>query len=145
MDWDSYIENEGTLPFVTLPEGDYEFTVTKFEKGEHPGSAKVPRCPKAMLELTVEVPNVGRSIVRENLFIDESVEWKLCEFFRCIGQKKHGTGIKMDWNKVKGAKGKAHLIVNEYAGQDGTQKTNNRVGRYLDPDAVEVDGGTLPW
>lgn len=145
MDWDSYIENEGTLPFVTLPEGDYEFTVTKFEKGEHPGSAKVPKCPKAMLELTVEVPNVGRSIVRENLFIDESVEWKLCEFFRCIGQKKHGTGIKMDWKSVMGAKGKAHLIVNEYQGNDGTMKSNNRVSRYLDPDAVEVDGGTLPW
>lgn len=140
MNWDSYIENEGTQ-VITLPEGDYDFTVTKFERGEHPGSAKVPRCPKAILELTVEVPS-GRSIVKENLLLDESVEWKLCAFFRSIGQKQHGTGITMDWNKVLGAKGRAHLIVNEWTGNDGETRTNNRIGQFLDPEATE---GALPW
>lgn len=140
MNWDSYIENEGTQ-VITLPEGDYDFTVTKFERGEHPGSAKVPRCPKAILELTVEVPS-GRSIVKENLLLDESVEWKLCAFFRSIGQKQHGTGITMNWDKVLGAKGRAHLIVNEWTGNDGETRTNNRVDRFLDPEATE---GALPW
>lgn len=140
MNWDSYIENEGTQ-VITLPEGDYDFTVTKFERGEHPGSAKVPRCPKAILELTVEVPS-GRSIVKENLLLDESVEWKLCAFFRSIGQKQHGTGITMNWDKVLGAKGRAHMIVNEWTGNDGETRTNNRVDRFLDPETTE---GALPW
>ena len=143
MDWDSYIENEGNLPFVTLPEGDYAFTVTKFEKGEFPGSSKVPACPKAILELTFEVPTVGKSVVREQLLLHENVEWKLCEFFRSIGQKQHGTGIKMDWNRVPGAKGRAHLTVNEWEGNVGETKKNNRVSRFLDPE-VEL-GGEQEW
>ena len=32
MNWNDYIENEGE-GFVTLPEGDYDYTVTLFEKG----------------------------------------------------------------------------------------------------------------
>ena len=50
MDWNDYIENEGEL--TTLPEGDYDFTVTSFEKGQHAGSAKIPPCNKAILEFT---------------------------------------------------------------------------------------------
>ena len=41
----------------------------------------------------------------------------------------------MDWNKVQGAKGRAHVIVND----DGY----NRVDKYLDP--VEEENGALPW
>lgn len=143
MDWNDYIENEGELQFVTLPEGDYEFIVTKFEQGEHPGSAKVEPCHKAMLELTITVPNVGKSVIRENLFLSKSVEWKLCQFFRCIGQKQHGKGVNMDWNKVPGARGRAHIVVNDYIGSDGTPRTNNKVKTYLDPE-TEL-GGEQEW
>ena len=143
MNWDSYIENEGELRFVTLPEGDYDFEVTKFEKSNYEGSPKVKPCPMALLELTFTAPEVGKSVVKERLFLDESVEWKLCEFFRSIGQKQHGKGITMDWDKVLGAKGHAHLIVNSWEGQDGEEKTNNRVKRFLDP--VGDDEGPMPW
>mgnify|MGYP007112515470 CR=1 FL=1 len=141
MDWNDYIENEGEL--TTLPKGDYEFTVTSFEKGQHAGSAKIPPCNMAILELTFRAPDGARSKCKDFLLLHDSVEWKLCAFFRSIGQKQHGTGIKMDWNRVPGAKGRAHLTVNEWEGNDGEPKKNNRVSRFLDPE-VEL-GGEQEW
>lgn len=141
MEWDAYIEKESE--FVLLPEGDYDFTVTSFEKGWFDGSAKIEACNKAILELTINAPGLGTSIVKENLLLSDKVEWKLCEFFRCIGQKQHGTGVKMNWNKVQGAKGRAHIVINEYTGNDGNNYKNNKVARYLDPE-TEL-GGAGEW
>ena len=56
MDWDSAIESDGSQ-FIVLPEGDYDFIVTGFERGRYPGSAKIPACNKASLTLTVELPD----------------------------------------------------------------------------------------
>lgn len=50
MDWDDAIENDGQ-EFIILPEGDYNFTVTDFERGRFPGSAKMSACNKATLSL----------------------------------------------------------------------------------------------
>ena len=133
MDWNATIENDGeALEYIVLPEGDYDFTVTGFDRAEHEGSAKIPPCPKAILELTVKTPR-GISIIRENLFLDETFEWKLCQFFLCIGQRTHGQKYTMDWSKVQGAKGRAHIIVNEWTGNDGVTRQNNRVQKYLEP------------
>ena len=44
MDWNDEIENDGQ-EFVLLPEGDYVFKVTGFERGRHPGSAKQQGIP----------------------------------------------------------------------------------------------------
>ena len=83
MDWNDFIENEGEL--TTLPEGDYDFTVTSFEKGQHAGSAKIPPCNKAILELTFRAPDGSRGKCKDFLLLHDSVEWKLCAFFRSIG------------------------------------------------------------
>ena len=40
LDWDDEIERESD--FVLLPEGDYDFTVTGFERARHEGSEKLP-------------------------------------------------------------------------------------------------------
>lgn len=141
MEWDAYIEKESE--FVLLPEGDYDFTVTSFEKGWFDGSAKIEACNKAILELTINAPGIGSTVVKENILLSDKVEWKLCEFFRCIGQKQHGTGVKMNWNKVQGAKGRAHIVINEYTGNDGNNYKNNKVARYLDPE-TEL-GGAGEW
>lgn len=37
--WEDEIVNEGG-DFVPLPEGDYDFTVAKYERARHEGSAK---------------------------------------------------------------------------------------------------------
>lgn len=134
MDWNDYIEQESQ--FVTLPEGDYNFTIISFEKAKHEGSAKIPAgANKAMLELRFEAPGLGKSTVKDQLILHESLEWKLCAFFRSIGQKQHGHGINMDWSKVLGAKGRAHVIVNEQG--------YNRVDKYLDPE--QELGGEQEW
>lgn len=144
MNWDDVISNESQ--FVLLPEGIYDFTVTGFERAWFDGSSKIEPCPKAVLELTIEVPQ-GKATVKENLLLSNAVEWKLCSFFRSIGQKKHGQEFKMDWTKVLGAKGRAEIEVNEYDGNDGTKKKNNKVKSYIDsPDAQkEETQEPLPW
>ena len=49
--WDDEIENDNE--FQILPDGDYNFTVTGFERGRHQGSAKLPPCNKAIITLNV--------------------------------------------------------------------------------------------
>ena len=141
MEWDAYIEKESE--FVLLPEGDYDFYVSSFEKGWFDGSAKIEACNKAILELTITAPGLGSAIVKEQLLLSDKTEWKLCEFFRCIGQKQHGTGVKMNWGKVPNAKGRAHIVINEYTGTDGNTYKNNKVAKYLDPE-TEL-GGAGEW
>lgn len=146
MNWDDVIQNESQ--FVLLPEGIYEFTVTKFEREWFDGSAKIEPCPKAAIELTITAPQ-GTAVVKESLLLSAQVEWKLCSFFKSIGQKKSGVAFKMDWTKVLGAKGKAEIEINEYVGNDGSQKKNNRVKSYIDaPEEEPIDEPTeekMPW
>ena len=41
MDWNDVIESDGQ-DFVLLEEGDYNFTITEFERGRFPGGNKIP-------------------------------------------------------------------------------------------------------
>lgn len=50
--WEDEIVNEGG-DFVLLPEGDYDFTVTKVERARHNGSEKVPPCNMAKVTFTI--------------------------------------------------------------------------------------------
>lgn len=131
LDWNDAIETDGQ-EFITLPEGDYIFTVTGFERGRFPGSTKIPACNKAVLTLDVTTPQ-GTAKIHTDLILHKSLEWKLSSFFRCIGMKKHGERLVMDWSKVQGSTGKAHVIVREYTSQDGSKRTVNDVTKFLDP------------
>lgn len=138
LGWDDTIENDGG-EYIVLPEGDYPFTVTSFERGSFPGGAKIPACNKAVLTLTVE--HEGTSVnVKTDIILYKTIEWKISAFFRCIGLKKHGEKLKMKWNEVVGRTGRAHFKPRE--GRDGRQF--NDVDRFLDPD-IEVDAGDTPW
>lgn len=131
FDWDSEINSEDS--FTLLPEGDYNFTVTKFERARHNGSEKVKPCPKAVLTLTVTDGKNSTSII-ENLLLTRSLEWKLSQFFISIGQKKHGEPLKMNWTEVQGATGRCHVIVNKWKNKNGEDRENNRVDKFLDPE-----------
>ena len=130
MDWNSAIEEDGQ-GFVLLEEGDYDFTVTGFERGQHNGSEKIPPCPKALLTLSIETP-AGIATIKENLILYKTMEWKLSSFFRSIGLKKHGERLIMDWDHVLGQSGKAHVIQRTYTGNDGTLKKANNVQYFID-------------
>lgn len=132
MDWDDAIENDGQ-EFIILPEGDYNFTVTDFERGRFPGSAKIPPCNKASLTLEVKTDD-GVAFVRTDLILYRSLEWRISAFFRCIGQKKHGERLVMDWNRVVGSRGRARFKPRSYTDRDGNERQANDVDRFYDYD-----------
>ena len=93
LGWDSEITNEGK-DFVIAEPGDYEFTVTGFERKRHNGSAKMPACNYAELSIKLNISN-GECIVKDKLFLHSKTEWKISEFFLGIGQKKKVYVMKM--------------------------------------------------
>ena len=129
FDWDSEIEHDAE--YTLLPEGDYPFIVSGFERASFEGSAKMPACPMAKLTLTVTAPNGESTNVSEKLYLCQKAEWKMCEFFTAIGQRKHGERLKPNWAAVKGSRGICHLEQNSYTSADGQTRTNNRVKKYL--------------
>lgn len=132
LDWDDAIESDGQ-EFVILEEGDYNFTVTDFERGRFPGGTKIPPCNKAALTLQVKTPD-GIAICRTDLLLYKTMEWKLSAFFRCIGQKKHGERLVMDWNRVIGSRGRAHFKPRAYTDRDGNERQANDLDRFYDWD-----------
>ena len=132
MDWDDVIENDGQ-EYIVLPEGDYNFTVTDFERGHFPGSAKMAPCNKATLTLQVNTEN-GIASIRTDLILNRLVEFRISSFFRCIGLKKHGEKLVMKWDKVVGSRGRAHFKPRTYTDRDGNTKQANDVDRFYDYD-----------
>ena len=145
LDWDDAIETDGN-EFVLLPEGDYNFLVTGFERGRFPGGPKVPACNKAMITVQVTTAE-GIATVKFDLLLYRSLEWRISSFFRCIGQKKHGEKLTMDWNKVVGSIGRAHFKQRTYTNQYGEEKTVNELDRFIDynQDFFKDDDPSLPF
>lgn len=139
MDWDDAIENDGQ-EFIILPEGDYNFTVTDFERGRFPGGPKVPPCNKATITMQVKTDD-GIASIRTDLLLYRSLEWKISSFFRCIGMKKHGERLVMDWNKVVGSRGSTHFKPRTYT-KDGEERQANDVDRFYDWDEKYFPAGS---
>ena len=132
FDWDDEIENDGE-EFTTVEEGDYDFTVEKFERGNYtPGpNAKTPPCNAADMTLKITTKD-GDCFVRDRLLLAGNNEWRISAFFRSIGMKKHGEKLKMDFKGAIGKTGRAHITKTE--GQTKGVYFNN-VGKYIDPPA----------
>lgn len=131
--WDDQIENDGQ-EFVVLPAGNYDFEVTAFERGRFNGSDKMPACNQANLTLKITAPDGQETSIKESLLLHSKVEWKLCEFFTSIGQRKHGEKVTMNWTAVVGSKGRCELIVNKWKNKNGgSDMEGNRVKKFLEP------------
>jgi len=130
--WEDEIENDGS-DFIALEEGDYEFTVKSFERGRYKGGDKIPACNMANLELEVHSTK-GDTTIKTGLILHSKMEWKLCEFFTAIGDRKHGEKLKMDWKNIIGKTGKVHIAPKEWVGDDGETRTSNDVKKYIDPE-----------
>ena len=119
LGWDDTIQND-QKDFILLAPGDYQFTVTGFERGRHTpnpkNQGKLPECNKAVITVLVETPQ-GDAIMTHNLFLHSSTEGMLSAFFGAIGQKKHGEPLRMNWNAVMGAKGVCRVKHREYNGE----------------------------
>lgn len=143
LSWDDEIERESE--FVLLPEGDYDFTVESFERGRFDGSEKMPPCPMAILNLRVS-GREGVATIQHRLFLHSKSEWALSAFFKSIGQKQTGEKIRMNWNAVTGARGRAHVGIREYLGNDGETRRTNQIKRFLEPTApVQQQKPMMSW
>lgn len=126
--WDDEISQESE--FILLPAGTYDFVVESVERGRFPGSDKMCACNSATLTLVVKDPETGNDVrIRDTLYLNRKAEWRMSQFFLCIGQKKHGEPLRPNWSDVPGSKGKLELAINEYM-KDGQKRTNNRVKNY---------------
>ena len=132
LNWDDEISVDGE-EYILLPEGDYNFLVTNFERGTFPGGPKIPACNKASITVQVFTEN-GAANVKFDLLLHRSVEWKLSAFFRCIGQKKQGEKLVMNWGTVLGSNGRAHFKPRQYTNQNGEVKEINDLDRFIDYD-----------
>ncbi|MCH5212246.1 MAG: DUF669 domain-containing protein [Oscillospiraceae bacterium] len=132
LGWDDEIEKDSS-DFVILPEGDYNFTVTGFERGRHNGSDKLPACNKAILSIKLEGA-AGTTTIKHNLFLHSKCEGMLCAFFTSIGQRKKGEKLRMNWTTVTGSRGRCKVGIHEYQGRDGDTKKSNQITRFYEPE-----------
>lgn len=129
--WDEEISKESD-EFILLPAGDYDFTVSDFERARHAGSTKLPPCNKAIITLKIETPE-GTAYVKHNLFLHTKTEGMLSAFFIAIGQKKHGEPLRMNWSTVIGSKGRCKVDVREWTGNDGEVRKSNEIKKFYEP------------
>lgn len=130
LDWNSQITQDDQQ-FELLQDGEYDFVVESMERGRFAGSEKMSACPQAKLTLRVVNPETGNDVrILETLNLHKKMEWRLSQFFVCIGQKKKGEPLAPNWNTVPGSTGKARVVVNEYT-KDGQTRKNNKVDTFL--------------
>lgn len=136
LGWDGVIENDGS-EFILLPEGDYDFEVVDFERARHAGSDKLPPCNKAVVQLKIDAPE-GTAFIKNNLFLHTQTEGLLCAFFTAIGQRKKGERVTMNWNAVKGSRGRCKLGIRTWTSKSGEEMQSNEVKRFLEPEEGDL-------
>ena len=83
--WDDEISSDSGQ-YILLEEGDYNFTVTAFERGRFPGSTKIPPCNKATLTLAVDTVE-GTASVRYDLILCRAWRGKFRNFSGQLGRR----------------------------------------------------------
>ena len=132
LDWDDVIENDGK-EFIVLSEGDYNFTITDFERGRTKGSDKMKPCNMAILTLRVD-SDKGTAFIRTQIVLNRKCEYRISSFFRCIDRKRQGERVAMDWNNLIGERGRAHFKPGTYTDNDGKSREKTDVSYFIDYD-----------
>lgn len=114
--------------YALVPAGDYDFVVESFERGRYEGSDKVPPCNRALLKIRVDGPE-GTSVMSESLLLYDKMQWKLAEFFLSIGAEETDGRVKMNWNMVPQATGRATIEVKP--DRNDPSKKYNHVKKFL--------------
>lgn len=129
LNWDSTIQNDGG-DFKLLAPGVYPAKVKDVKKEYHNGSTKIPPCPKAVVTLRVN----GETDVVTNLLLDESLEWKLCQFFTAVGDRKRGDALVMNWDALVGKSLHVEVGNRKWTGNDGQERDANEILKFIDPE-----------
>lgn len=126
--WDDEIKEESS--FVLLPEGDYTFSIKKFDKARYDGGDKIPACPKAIVTFTVYSPDGSSVDLQENFLLHKKMEWKLSEFFASVGLKRKDEPVRMIWTpELIGKQGVCKVIVHTYK-KNGEDRQTNRIDKF---------------
>lgn len=141
FDWNDELLNDES-EYVLLPEGDYVYTITGFEKGTFEGSLKIPACNRALLTFRVDTEEGKIAYVSESLLLARRLEWKLSDFFRSIGMKKKGEPFVMDWGCIVGARGIGHFRPRKYTDNEGIEREVNSLDHYIDYDPAVLEADT---
>ena len=133
LDWDDVIENDGR-EFILLPAGDYNFTITDFERSRTKESDKMKACNKAVLTLRVD-SDKGTAFVHTQIVLNRMFEYKISSFFRSINRKRQGERVSMDWNNLVGERGRARFKIRNFKDKKTEEdRQANDVDRYIDYD-----------
>lgn len=111
--------------------GEYNFTVLRYERDKHLGSDKIRPCPKAIVYLEVETPE-GIFNTQTNLFLISSKRKYLFNFFCCLGLLKRGESAQMPWSKITGAQGRAKFERTSFIGKDNQTHYAINLVSYID-------------
>lgn len=132
--WDDEIQSDAQ-EFVLLPEGDYNATIEKVDRGRSKGEGKLPPCNMAIVYFTVYGDHGEEVSLRENYILHERMEWKLSELFRGTGLKKEGEKIRMNWAALPGKTVRAHIT--QEPGLKDPSKMFNRIEKLYPKDAAK--------
>ena len=123
LNWDDGLEASEEREFTLLPVGEYEFIVAKFEKA-------ISKAGSNMAVLTLDVQSDdGHYPIFDRLVLTTKMQWKLSQFFECIGLQKKGEPLKkMPWSKIVGVEGRIKIAHDTYNGN-----TRAVVDKYLPP------------
>lgn len=142
LGWDDSIENDGPS-YELLPEGEYDFRVTGFERKRYQGGEKLPACNMAELKIVVTAPDGKQAMVTHRLYLHTRTEGLLCAFFTSIGERKHGEKLNMNWAHVIDGTGRCKLGIRNGTGKYEGQKYNE-ITRFLEPAATQKANGWTP-
>ena len=137
LGWDDEIEESS---FEVIPDGDYKFEVTGFERGWWEPSrsdSKIPACNQAEIEMTIrwtsESGRTQTNKVKYNLKLVSNLQFLIYQFFEAIGLRKKGDGTtKMPWNNIVGTVGVCQ--IGHHESNKGT--VFNDVVKCYTPDSV---------
>lgn len=122
LDWGSTIEAD-PKDFELMPDGDYKFTVTMYEKNRSKGSDKVPPSPMAVVHLRFDLQDGTQREIKHYIVLNRKCEGMISSFFLATGQKKHDEPMHIDFDGAVGRSG--WCKITHRAGQDGKTMFNS--------------------
>lgn len=137
LGWEDEIQNDSS--FIELPEGDYDFTIDHYDRSRFDGSEKIPPCNMALVFFSIQAPDGSTAIIRERYILHSKLEWKLSELFCSVGLKKKGEKLRMNWNSLVGATGRAHVTLDPDR-NDPTKKFNH-IDKLYPKEAKKFEAG----
>lgn len=136
LGWDEVISNDGQ-EFILLPAGDYNFTVKGFERARFEGSAKMPACPMAVVNIGIVDPVSGNeAFIQHRIMLHTKTEWTISAFFESLGLKKKGEKVIPQWNAIAGKTGRCKVVQQEY-----NSNTYNNIAKFYSAEETSNQPG----